>query len=70
MVRRAPPGLRSDQPGLRTGLVAATPDELRKALEKAFTVGGPVIIEVPVGERMPSPWKFIIMEQNRKRLCT
>ncbi|MBT8445573.1 MAG: hypothetical protein HKO62_02050, partial [Gammaproteobacteria bacterium] len=53
-----------------TGMRAATPDELRKALDKAFTVGGPVIIEVPVAERMPSPWKFIIMEQNRGQLCT
>ena len=26
-------------------------------------------IEVPVAERMPSPWRFIMMEQTRKQLC-
>ncbi len=37
---------------------AASPDELRTALEKAFAAGAPTLIEVPVGE-MPSAWHLI-----------
>jgi len=51
------------------GYRASTPAELGTALERAFSQGGPAIIEVPVTERMPSPWKFIIMGQNRKSVC-
>ncbi len=52
------------------GYRADTPAEVGVVLEKAFSQSGPAIIEVPVGERMPSPWKFIIMEQNRKAICS
>lgn len=52
-----------------TGMKADSPATLRTALEKAFAVDGPVIIEVPVPARMPSPWKFIMMPQNRKAVC-
>jgi acetolactate synthase-1/2/3 large subunit len=46
------------------GLRAATPDELRVALRKAFAAGGPVLIEVPVGE-MPDPWPLIMLPKVR-----
>jgi len=46
-----------------------SPDELAKVLPKAFSEPGPTLIEVSVAERMPSPWPFILMEQNRRRLC-
>ena len=52
-----------------TGYRAESPDQLRTTLSKAFQAGGPVLIEVPVPERMPSPWRFIMMEQTRKQLC-
>jgi acetolactate synthase-1/2/3 large subunit len=52
-----------------TGLRANDPAELRIALEQGFSTSGPVIIEVPVAERMPSPWRFIMMPQNRKAVC-
>ncbi len=52
-----------------TGYRAESPDRLRTTLSKAFQAGGPVLIEVPVPERMPSPWRFIMMEQTRKQLC-
>jgi acetolactate synthase-1/2/3 large subunit len=48
---------------------ASTPAELAVLLPRAFAEKGPVIIEVPVHERMPAPWPFILMRQNRKRLC-
>jgi len=36
-----------------------TPEELRRALRRAFAHrDGPTLIEVPVGE-FPSPWEFI-----------
>jgi acetolactate synthase I/II/III large subunit len=41
------------------------PDELRKALRRAFARrDGPTLIEVPVG-LMPSPWEFILMGRVR-----
>ncbi|MCW5748915.1 MAG: TPP-binding protein, partial [Alphaproteobacteria bacterium] len=46
------------------GLRARTPDELRAALRKAFADGGPVLIEVPVGE-MPDPWPLIMLPRVR-----
>lgn len=52
-----------------TGMRATTPVELGKALDRAGQVQGPVLIEVPVTERMPSPWRFIMMPQNRKAVC-
>lgn len=51
------------------GLRAETPAALRRALELGFEQGGPVIVEVPVREMMPSPWPYILMPQNRERLC-
>ncbi len=47
-----------------TGLRARTPDELRAALRKAFAAGGPVLIEVPVGE-MPDPWPSLMLPKVR-----
>jgi len=52
-----------------TGMKAETPGALRAALERGLATAGPVVIEVPVRERMPSPWKFIIMPQNRRQRC-
>ncbi len=52
-----------------TGLRATSPAELGQTLERAGKVNGPVLIEVPVTERMPTPWRFIMMPQNRKALC-
>ena len=39
-------------------------DELKTTLEQAFEARKPCLIEVPVGE-MPTPWKFILMENVR-----
>ncbi len=52
-----------------TGMRAGSPDELRMVLERAFATGGPVLIEVPVQQAMPSPWQYIMLPQNRKALC-
>jgi acetolactate synthase-1/2/3 large subunit len=42
------------------------PDELRRALRRAFAHrSGPTLIEVPVGE-MPSPWEFLNMAAPTK----
>lgn len=46
-----------------------SPAELAKILPAAFNEQGPTIIEVSLTERMPTPWQFILMEQNRKLLC-
>ena len=44
---------------------AASPQELRTALRRAFANrDGPTVIEVPVGT-MPSPWEFIFMDRIR-----
>jgi len=47
-----------------TGLRADSPASLRDALVAGFAAGGPVLIEVPVGE-MASPWEFIMLPQVR-----
>jgi acetolactate synthase-1/2/3 large subunit len=39
-------------------------DDLKTTLEQAFEARKPCLIEVPVGE-MPTPWKFILMENVR-----
>ncbi len=48
----------------------ASPKELKKILPRALAESGPTIIEVSLSERMPSPWQFILMGQNRKALCS
>ncbi len=52
-----------------TGIRATSAPELGQALARTGQVQGPVLIEVPVAERMPTPWRFIMMPQNRKALC-
>jgi acetolactate synthase-1/2/3 large subunit len=52
-----------------TGLRVESPADLGKALEGTAGHAGPVIIEVPVQGRMPTPWRFIMMPQNRRALC-
>jgi len=39
---------------------AKDPDELRKVLEKALTLDGPVIIEAHQPKDMPAPWQYIL----------
>ncbi|MGH8035523.1 MAG: thiamine pyrophosphate-dependent enzyme, partial [Lysobacterales bacterium] len=51
------------------GYRVGSPAELAAVLPRAFAERGPMIIEVTVRERMPSPWQFILMKQNRKSLC-
>jgi acetolactate synthase-1/2/3 large subunit len=51
------------------GLKAADPAGLRVALARAMQEPGPVLIEVAVRERMPAPWPFILMPQNRRAVC-
>ncbi len=46
------------------GLRAATPDELRAQLRRAFRSGAPTVIEVPVGD-FPSPWPFVMLPKVR-----
>ena len=46
------------------------PHQLKGAIEAAFAQDGPAIIEVTVDEFFPAPWKFIMMPQTRKTLCT
>jgi acetolactate synthase-1/2/3 large subunit len=55
--------------GIRT-LRVDSPDGLRKALPGAFAAEGPTLIEVALSGRFPTPWRFILLEQNRKALCT
>ena len=50
------------------GYKADSPETLKARLEEAFKVDGPAIIEVSVTERMPTPWKFIMMPQIRGKL--
>jgi len=52
------------------GLRVDRPAALKGAIEAAFTQDGPAIIEVTVDEFFPAPWKFIMMPQTRKRVCT
>lgn len=47
----------------------SSPSELAKVLPGALEEKGPTIIEVSLTERMPTPWQFILMKQNRKALC-
>lgn len=43
-----------------TAMQARSPDELRRALERAFAAKGPVVIEVPVPQGSEiSPWKYL-----------
>jgi acetolactate synthase-1/2/3 large subunit len=51
------------------GLRAESPGDLAAALAEAGREDGPVLIEVPVRERMPSPWRFIMMPRNRRAVC-
>ncbi|MEO1493715.1 MAG: thiamine pyrophosphate-dependent enzyme [Pseudomonadota bacterium] len=48
--------------GVRAG---PGPEGLRTALETAFASGGPAVVEVPVTERYPSPWKNIFLPTVR-----
>ena len=52
------------------GIRVNGPDTLRKAIERAFAQDGPAIIEVTVHEFFPAPWKFILMPQTRKQVCS
>ena len=52
------------------GLRVDGPEALRGAIDTAFSQDGPAIIEVSVNEFFPAPWKFIMMPQTRKRVCT
>ncbi len=52
------------------GMRVASPAELKGAIEMAFRQDGPAIIEVAIDEFFPSPWKYIMMPQTRKRVCT
>ncbi|MEX2125732.1 MAG: thiamine pyrophosphate-dependent enzyme [Woeseia sp.] len=46
-----------------------SPEELAAVLPRAFDEKGPTLVEVTVTERMPTPWPFILMQQNRRALC-
>ncbi len=46
-----------------------SPERLGEILPRAFEEKGPTLIEVALTERFPTPWRFILMEQNRKALC-
>ena len=52
------------------GIRVSGPDKLKDAIETAFNQNGPAIIEVTVDEFFPAPWKFIMMPQTRKQVCT
>ena len=52
------------------GLAANDPESVRTAIRSAFNEQGPVLIEVDVTDFFPAPWKFIMMPQNRKGVCT
>ncbi len=43
-----------------TAMKAENPDELRRALEKAFKCKGPVIIEAHQAHDLPAPWQYIL----------
>lgn len=47
------------------GYHADSPESLKLRLEQALKLDGPAIIEVSITERMPTPWKFIMMPQVR-----
>jgi acetolactate synthase-1/2/3 large subunit len=46
------------------GLRADTPGALRQALERAFAMDAPAVVEVRCGD-MPSPWPFIQLPRAR-----
>ncbi len=46
-----------------------SPDSLKNILPRAFNESGPTLIEVSLSERFPTPWRFILMEQNRRAVC-
>jgi acetolactate synthase-1/2/3 large subunit len=46
-----------------------SPEELAAVLPRAFDEKGPTLVEVTVTERMPTPWPFILMRQNRRAVC-
>jgi acetolactate synthase-1/2/3 large subunit len=46
-----------------------SPERLAAVLPRAFDEKGPTLVEVTVTERMPTPWPFILMQQNRRALC-
>jgi acetolactate synthase I/II/III large subunit len=45
------------------------PEELAAVLPRALGEKGPTLVEVTITERMPTPWPFILMQQNRQALC-
>lgn len=51
------------------GMRISSPQEMPTALEKAFAADAPVLIEVDVQEFFPSPWRYILMPQNRGAVC-
>lgn len=52
-----------------SGRRVRSPEELSRVLPQALAEPGPTIIDVPVTERMPPPWQFILLPQNRRHLC-
>lgn len=40
------------------GVLAETPDALRRSLDEAFKSDGPTLIDVPIGD-VPSPWDYL-----------
>lgn len=49
-----------------TGIRASEgPEGLRAAIREGFRAGGPVVVEVPVTERYPSPWPYIFLPTVR-----
>lgn len=52
-----------------SGYRVDSPAGLKEILPRAFAEKGPTIIEVTITERMPTPWRYILMDQNRKSLC-
>jgi acetolactate synthase-1/2/3 large subunit len=52
------------------GIRVDGPARLKDAIEMAFRQDAPAIIEVTVDEFFPAPWKFIMMPQTRKQVCT
>lgn len=53
-----------------SGFAASDPESLRVAIQQAFEVSGPSIIEVAVNEFFPAPWPFLMMPQNRASVCS
>jgi acetolactate synthase-1/2/3 large subunit len=47
----------------------STPKALADVLPRALSENGPTLIEVTLDARMPTPWPFILMPQNRRSLC-